>query len=73
MKTKSALKQSKRSIRPHIIFVVLTSATVALWQNWLTILALSVSLLSLIIDAVNIFYITRKVKRDPNYLESKVE
>jgi hypothetical protein len=73
MKAKSALKNSKRSIGPHLVFVGITGAAVALWPNWFTILLVTVSLFSLIADAVNIFYIARKAKKDPNYLESKIE
>jgi hypothetical protein len=73
MKAKSALKQSKRSIGPHLVFVGLTGVAVAFWPNWVTILLLSVSVFSLVVDALNVFYITRKAKNDPDYLESKIE
>lgn len=73
MKAKSALKQSKRSIGVHLVFVAVTGLAVALWPNWFTIVTLSVSLFSLIVDAVNILYIARKAKKDPSYLESKFE
>lgn len=73
MKAKSALKQSKRSMGVHLVFITLAGLAVVLWPNWFTILLLAVSLFSLVVDALNILYITRKAEKDPAYLESRIE
>jgi len=73
MKAKSALKESKRSVPVHLLFVGVLGIATFIWTNWFTILLLSISLFALIMDVVNVLYITQKAKKDPNYLESKIQ
>lgn len=73
MKAKSALTISRKSIPVHAIFVVVFGSLFWFWSNWLTLLLLALCLFSLLGDLIYIAYIRSKAKRDPGFLESKVE
>ena len=73
MKAKSALKMSKRAIPIYGVLTGITGFASILLPNGLTIILFVVSLFCLIGDMINVFYITRRSKRTPSSLESKIE
>ena len=73
MKVKSALRESKQSIRVHLAFVAVLGVLASAWTSFLTVVLLGIAVFALAGDVLNILHIARKAKRDPTYLETKVD
>jgi len=73
MKAKSAIKMSKHTVPIYGVLTGITGFVSILMPNGLTIILFVVSLFCLIGDMINVFYITRRSKRTPSSLESKIE
>ena len=73
MKNKSALKQSIQSIKFLAVALVIVAGITIRWPNAFTYIILGVTLFSFVGDVINVLYIRRKARKDPSFLEQKIE
>ena len=71
MKNKSALKQSIQSIKFLAVALVIVAGITVRWPNAFTYILLGVALFSFVGDIINVFYIRRKARKDPSFLEQE--
>jgi hypothetical protein len=73
VKNKSTLKQSKQSIKFLAVVLVIATGITIRWPNAFTYIILGMTLFSFAGDVINVFYIRRKARKDPSFLEQKTE
>ena len=73
MKVKSALQQSVASVKILVVILAILIILLAFFPSVILAIVVSVTAFSLIVDVINIVYIKRKARRNPEFLEEKIK
>jgi len=74
MKVKTALKQSKAHARFFaVILVVLAGVAAFLPDAGAGLICIGLAALALAMEVINVVFITRKSRANPDYLEEKIQ
>jgi hypothetical protein len=73
VKVKTALKQSKAHAKFLIVILVLLIGLLALLREWSGLICVGLVALGLAMEVINIVYITRNARANPDYLEERID
>ena len=73
MKIKTALKQSKNHVKNSWLILLIT-LVFGIWINdWKAFIPFGIVVIYVFVDIANIIKIQNRAKKDPNYLDKKIQ